>query len=106
MKNNILLVLLSLFFSFGLMADDTTDDSTKEETKDESKEESKKDDRELISEFVEEFITYEGLLKSYKDPENGNTYIELSDEEISKEFIYFVHIIKGTVEEGFFKGVI
>ena len=35
MKNNILLVLLSLFFSFGLMADDTTDDSTKEETKDE-----------------------------------------------------------------------
>ena len=104
MKNNILLVLLSLFFSFGLMADDTTDDSTKEETKDESKEESKKDDRELISEFVEEFITYEGLLKSYQDPENGNTYIELSDEDISKEFIYFAHIINGTVEAGLFKG--
>ena len=104
MKNNILLVLLSLFFSFGLMADDTTDDSTKEETKDESKEESKKDDRELISEFVEEFITYEGLLKSYQDPENGNTYLELSDEDISKEFIYFAHIINGTVEAGLFKG--
>ncbi len=104
MKNNILLVLLSLFFSFGLMADDITDDSTKEETKDESKEESKKDDRELISEFVEEFITYEGLLKSYQDPENGNTYLELSDEDISKEFIYFAHIINGTVEAGLFKG--
>ena len=104
MKNNILLVLLSLFFSFGLMADDSTDDSTKEETKDESREESKKDDRELISEFVEEFITYEGLLKSYQDPENGNTYIELSDEDISKEFIYFAHIINGTVEAGLFKG--
>ena len=104
MKNNILLVLLSLFFSFGLMANDSTDDSTKEEAKDESKEESKKDDRELISEFVEEFITYEGLLKSYQDPENGNTYIELSDEDISKEFIYFAHIINGTVEAGLFKG--
>ena len=104
MKNNILLVLLSLFFSFGLMADDSTDDSTEEETKDESREESKKDDRELISEFVEEFITYEGLLKSYQDPENGNTYIELSDEDISKEFIYFAHIINGTVEAGLFKG--
>mgnify|MGYP005687221701 FL=1 len=104
MKSNILLVLLSLFFSIALMADDSNGDSTKEETKEESKEESKKDDRELISEFVEEFIIYEGLIKSYQDPENGNTYLELSDEDISKEFIYFAHIINGTVEAGLFKG--
>ena len=100
MKINILLVFLSLFLSFGLMADESEDDSNEEE----AKEESKKDDRELISEFVEEFIFYEGLLKSYQDPENGNTYLELSDEDISKEFIYFAHIINGTVEAGLFKG--
>ena len=44
------------------------------------------------------------MLKSYQDPENGNTYLELSDEDISKEFIYFAHIINGTVEAGLFKG--
>ena len=86
--------------SFEIIADESEDGSNEEE----AKEESKKDDRELISEFVEEFIFYEGLLKSYQDPENGNTYLELSDEDISKEFIYFAHIINGTVEAGLFKG--
>ena len=33
-----------------------------------------------------------------------STYLELSDEDISKEFIYFAHIINGTVEAGLFKG--
>ena len=83
-----------------MIADESNDDPKEEE----AKEESKKDDRELISEFVEEFVSYEGLLKSYQDPENGNTYLELSDEDISKEFIYFAHIINGTVEAGLFKG--
>ena len=100
MKNIILLVFLSLLFSFALIADESDGDLNKEETK----EEPQKDDRELISEFVEEFITYEGLLKSYQDSENGNTYLELSDEDMSKEFIYFAHIINGTVEAGLFKG--
>ena len=89
MKIKILLVFLSLLLSFEIIADESEDGSNEEE----AKEESKKDDRELISEFVEEFIFYEGLLKSYQDPENGNTYLELSDEDISKEFIYFAHII-------------
>ena len=100
MKIKILIVLLSLLLSFEIIADESEDGSNEEE----AKEESKKDDRELISEFVEEFIFYEGLLKSYQDPENGNTYLELSDEDISKEFIYFAHIINGTVEAGLFKG--
>ena len=100
MKNKILIVFLSFFVAFGLIADESNDDPKEEE----AKEESKKDDRELISEFVEEFVSYEGLLKSYQDPENGNTYLELSDEDISKEFIYFAHIINGTVEAGLFKG--
>ena len=100
MKNKILIVFLSFFVAFGLIADESNDDPKEEEVK----EESKKDDRELISEFVEEFVSYEGLLKSYQDPENGNTYLELSDEDISKEFIYFAHIINGTVEAGLFKG--
>ena len=100
MKIKILLVFLSLLLSFEIIADESEDGSNEEE----AKEESKKDDRELISEFVEEFIFYEGLLKSYQDPENGNTYLELSDEDISKEFIYFAHIINGTVEAGLFKG--
>jgi hypothetical protein len=100
MKNKTLIVFLSFFVAFGLIADESNDDPKEEE----AKEESKKDDRELISEFVEEFVSYEGLLKSYQDPENGNTYLELSDEDISKEFIYFAHIINGTVEAGLFKG--
>ena len=100
MKNKILIVFLSFFVAFGLIADESNDDPKEEEAKEESKE----DDRELISEFVEEFVSYEGLLKSYQDPENGNTYLELSDEDISKEFIYFAHIINGTVEAGLFKG--
>ncbi len=100
MKNKILIVFLSFFVAFGLIADESNDDPKEEE----AKEESKKDDRELISEFVKEFVSYEGLLKSYQDPENGNTYLELSDEDISKEFIYFAHIINGTVEAGLFKG--
>ena len=100
MKNKILIVFLSFFVAFGLIADESNDDPKEEE----AKEESKKDDRELISEFVEEFVSYEGLLKSYQDPENGNTYLELSDEDVSKEFIYFAHIINGTVEAGLFKG--
>ena len=100
MKNKILIVFLSFFVAFGLIADESNDDPKEEE----AKEESKKDDRELISEFVEEFVSYEGLLTSYQDPDNGNTYLELSDEAVSKEFIYFAHIINGTVEAGLFKG--
>lgn len=100
MYTRILFLILSIFLSYGIVSDESEDNSEKEETKEEAKE----DDRELISEFTEDFNSFEGLFKSYQNPENGNTYIEISSNDLSKEFIYFAHIINGTVEAGLFKG--
>ena len=100
MYTRILFLILSIFLSYGIVSDESEDNSEKEETKEEAKE----DDREFISEFTEDFNSFEGLFKSYQNPENGNTYIEISSNDLSKEFIYFAHIINGTVEAGLFKG--
>ena len=83
--------------SFEIIADESEDVSNEEE----AKEEPKKDDRELISEFVEEFIFYEGLLKSYQDPENGNTYLELSDEDIQKNLFILLILLMGLSKQDF-----
>lgn len=48
--------------------------------------------------------TYDGLFTMYQDTTSGKTYLEISEDQIGEEFIYFKHVLDGVLEAGYFKG--
>jgi len=57
-----------------------------------------------IKDAVKECSVEEGLFTMYVDSLTGKTYMEVSDEQLDKEFIYFSYIENGAVEAGAFRG--
>lgn len=81
-------------------SEDKDDDGDKD---DEEKKEKKKQ-KILIQTLVEDHDYMEGLFKIYRDPVNGVVYMEVREDQIGKEFIYYSHIADGVVEGGHFRG--
>ena len=66
--------------------------------------EEKQDDKKSLAEFVSGFAKREGLFPLYRDPENGNVYMEIDADQLGDEFIYFLYTENGPVEAGHFRG--
>lgn len=64
----------------------------------------KKGDAKDIDEVIKGCTAYEGLLNIYQDTLSGKLYLEVTAEDMDKEFIYFSHVENGLVEAGFFRG--
>lgn len=63
-----------------------------------------KSDKKQISEITKKCITYNGLFKLHQDSTNGEIYMELSKDQLNKEYIYFSYIENGIVEARLFRG--
>lgn len=64
----------------------------KSDKKDEDEEE---DNGPTLSEMVEDFEKIEGLFTLYRDPESGALQMEISKDQIGKEFIYITQTVDG-----------
>ena len=57
-----------------------------------------------IEEKTEEFEKADGLFPFYTDPENGDVYMEIAEDQIGDEFIAFSYTENGVLEAGHFRG--
>jgi len=84
-------------------AEDTAEDK-EEKDGEEDKEEEKKKKEKYIKDIVEEMEPIDGLLKLYRDPKTGSLMMEVREDQLGKEFIYFSHTADGVLEGGHFRG--
>lgn len=84
-------------------ADDADADGEK---KDAAEAKDKKDTKKekTIEDKVKDFTSFDGLFKLYQDPKTGALSMEISADQIDKDFIYFSHINDGAVTSGHFRG--
>ncbi len=64
----------------------------------------KKKKEKYIKDVVKDHEVIDGLFKLYRDPKTGSLSMEITEDQIGKEFIYFSHIENGVVEGGHFRG--
>ncbi|MCO5232360.1 MAG: zinc-dependent metalloprotease [Chitinophagales bacterium] len=98
---NYLLIFLAFFtfqFSFGK--------SKKKEAiaADTLKTENVKSNFKPIKELTEKLRKSEGLFPLYQDSITGKTYLEINSSQLNKEFIYFMYVLDGVVDAGYFRG--
>lgn len=57
-----------------------------------------------IKEITEKLSKTEGLFPLYQDSVTGKTYVEITGAQLGKEFIYFMYVLDGVVDAGYFRG--
>jgi hypothetical protein len=62
------------------------------------------EDDDTIESFVEDFEVMEGLFTLYRDPEDGDLYMEIREDQLGEEFIYFTYAENGAPRVGLFRG--
>ncbi|MEN9640561.1 MAG: hypothetical protein RLZZ262_2430, partial [Bacteroidota bacterium] len=72
--------------------------SKKEQPKEAPKEEDK------FGDLVKKCTKSEGLFTIYRDTVSGKSYLQITEAQLGKEFIYFNHIEDAPVEAGYFRG--
>jgi hypothetical protein len=63
-----------------------------------------KDPFKPIMEFAEKSVKFDGLFPIYQDTASGKLYIEISEDKLGKEFIYFSQGWNGVLEAGNIRG--
>ena len=64
----------------------------------------KKKKEKTIKDLVKDHKEMDGLFKLYRNEKTGKMMMEISEDQIGKDFIYFSHIENGVVEGGHFRG--
>jgi hypothetical protein len=62
------------------------------------------EDDNTIESFVEDFEVMEGLFTLYRDPEDGDLYMEIREDQLGEEVIYFTYAENGAPRLGLFRG--
>lgn len=57
-----------------------------------------------IKEVTDKCKKNEGLFNIYQDTITGKTYLEITEDKIGKEFIYFAYIMDGIINAGYARG--
>lgn len=70
----------------------------------EKKEAKGKDDFKAPSEVTKNCISYEGLFTIHQDTISGKTWLEIKEDQLGKEFIYFSFVEDGVLDAGYFRG--
>lgn len=68
----------------------------------EEKVEKKEEDK--FNDITKKCVKYDGLFTLWRDTTSGKTYLEVREDQLGKEYIYFNHIVDGVVEAGYFRG--
>ena len=111
-----IIIAAAIFLSFNVYAkkdkkkkEDTTasvktmTDSIKTAVKDSTKKESKPQFK-TIKEVTEKCKKISGLFTIYQDTTTGKTYLEITDDKIGKEYIYFAYVLDGYLDAGYARG--
>ena len=80
-----------------LYADEDTEEKGKVEKDEEEKEKT-------IAETVKDFEKMEGVFTLYRNPKNGELMMEITPEQLQREYIYFSYSVNGVVAAGHFRG--
>jgi hypothetical protein len=71
---------------------------------DDSEDEDEDEAEETIETFVEDFEAMEGLFTLYRNPEDGDLFMEISEDQLGDEVIYFTYTENGAPRIGHFRG--
>ncbi len=78
---------------------------SKKKKKDKTEEQAAKPESEKqYDDIIKKCKLSEGLFNIYRDTVSGKSYLEVKEDQLGKEFIYFSLISNGVVESGFFRG--
>ena len=94
------LILFALLSTFILSAQDKETD--KETDKEKDKDKSKK--IKTISELTKSSIKMDGLFIIYQDTVSGELKMEIRNDQLNQDYIYFSQIADGVTEAGSFRG--
>lgn len=75
--------------------------ATKDDKDDDEEDEDKTP---TIEKKTEDFEKSEGLFSFYTDPENGDIYMEVTEDQLGEEFVAFSYSENGVLEAGTFRG--
>lgn len=93
---------LIFFASSGIQAQEV---GVKKKSKSKSKKEEpteKKEDK--YGDLIKKCVKYDGLFTLYRDTVSGKTYLNIAEDQLGKEFIYFNHIENAPPGTGYFRG--
>ncbi|MEJ6795804.1 MAG: DUF5118 domain-containing protein, partial [Flavobacteriales bacterium] len=78
----------------------------KKKRKGDSEQPKPKDKSEIksIKDLTEKSEKMEGLFTIYQDSTSGKMYMEITEDQLGKEFIYFSYVENGVVDAGAFRG--
>lgn len=99
-------------FIFALMSacmvlisnDMTAQKKGRKKKKDKDQTEEPKEEKSDFDEKIAGCTKYEGLFNVYIDTADGKSYLEIREDQLDKEYIYFSYIENGLLEAGAFKG--
>jgi hypothetical protein len=99
MKLNLKIFLIFLgLLSLGILSEQSMEDDSKEEPIDDEEKEI------YIEEITEKYEKIEGFLTIFRDEETNKIFMQVSEDELGKEFIYFAHVLNGLTTTGKFTG--
>lgn len=103
MKKTLLIVLSIALFSPEIsFAQDKK--SKKKSSKTEAPKKDEKKDEDKYADITKKCFKSEGLFTIWRDSTSGKSYLEISESQLNKEYIYFNHIADAPVEAGYFRG--
>jgi hypothetical protein len=65
---------------------------------------SKKESKDKYKEKIKDAEKIEGLFTLYRGKVKGNLYLEVTEDQLNKEYIHFSYIENGVTDAGFFRG--
>lgn len=80
---------------------DTAKTAVKDTT---AKKDTKKEPFKSIKEVTEKCRKSTGLFNLYQDTITGKTYLEITEDKIGKEYIYFAYVLDGIIDAGYARG--
>jgi len=82
----------------------TMTDSVKVAVKDTIVKKDSKPQFKTIKEVTEKCKKYTGLFNIYQDTTTGKTYLEITEDKIGKEYVYFAYVLDGILDAGYARG--
>lgn len=106
MKRIILPVLACamMFHAVEAFSQDKASAPKKKSSKKKTEKTEPKKEEDKYSDLVKKCTKQEGLFTIYRDTVTGKSYLEVREDQLNKEFIYFNHIADAPVESGYFRG--
>lgn len=98
-------LLLTLLFIFAAQPAEAQLFGKKKKKKQSEKTETpKKGEFKDPSEVTKNCVSFEGLFTVHQDTLTGKTWLEVKEEQLGKEFIYFSFVEDGVLDAGYFRG--